>query len=154
MCLVIDARGITVTLKINDYQPSVDEGWESQWCRCDHSFCSGDWLHYSRENDEILLSREVEELADKLTGLLNGELPEITELRCMEPDYVFRLHPGRDLRQDPRYTYIQPGYEFADIYVEWQVFFWYEGLTDNFLTVTLGREEIVQLRDYLSSVIN
>lgn len=154
MCLVIDARGITVTLKINDYQPSVDEGWESQWCRCDHSFCSGDWLHYCRENDEVLLSREVEELADKLTGLLNGELQEVTELRCMEPDYVFRLHPRRDLRQDPRYTYIPPGYEFADIYVEWQVFFWYEGLTDNFLTVTLGRNEIILLRDYLSSVIN
>lgn len=152
--MVIDARGITVKLKINGYQPSRKEGWESQWCRCDYSFCSDDWLHYSRENDEVLLSREVEELEDSLTGLLNNEPEEITELRCVEPDYVFRLHPKRDLRKDPSYTYIPPGYEFADIYVEWQVFFWHDGLTDNFLTVTLGRSEIVQLRDYLSDVIS
>ena len=44
-------------------------------------------------------------------------------------------------------------YEIAYAYVEWKVCFWDEGLTDNYLTVTLGHDEIILLRDYLSSVI-
>ena len=110
-------------------------------------------MNYHRENDEVLLACEVEELETTLTKLLNDELEEVEEIRCIEPDFVFFIHPKRDLRNDPKYTYVRPGYEIADIYVEWQVYFWNEGLTDNFLTVTLGREEIVRFRDYLSSVI-
>lgn len=42
----------------------------------------------------------------------------------MEPDFVFLLYPIKDLRTDPKYTYVAPGHEFQDIYVEWRVFFW------------------------------
>lgn len=104
-----------------------DEEWDSEWCRCDFLFASGDWLNYHKENDEVLL--------------------------CIEPDFVFELYPQMDLREDPKYTYVQPGYEIQDIYVEWKIYFWHGGLTDNYLTITLGREDIARLRDYLKLVI-
>ncbi len=149
----LDISGVTVYLKVNGYVKSTKEEWDSQWCRCDFAFMSGDWLNYHKESDEVLLSCEVEELEEKLTKLLSDELTEVEEISCIEPDFNFLLYPKRDLREDPKYTYVQPGYEIADIYMEWKVFFWNQGLTDNFLCVTLDREEIIKLRDYLSSVI-
>ena len=154
MYLEIDASGIVVQLKIKGYTPSWKENWDSQWCRCDYTFRSGDWLHYHGEDDEVLLSCEVEALEKTLTKLLNDELEEVKEIRCIEPDFMFKMQPKRDLRNDPSYTYIRPGYEIADIYMEWKVYFWHVGLTDNFLTVTLRRDEIIRFRDYLSQIIN
>ena len=150
----LDICGITVYLKIKGYEKSTKEDWDGQWCRCDFSFMSGDWLNYHKEDDEVLMSCEVEELYEALSKLLTDELPDIKEICCMEPDFNFILYPKRDLRNDSKYTYVKPGYEMADIYMEWKVFFWNEGLTDNFLCVTFGREDIEKLRDYLSSVIN
>lgn len=145
--------GILVKLEIKGYEAYNKEEWHSQWCECDYSFCSGEWLNYHKENDEVLLSCEVQMLEEDLTKLLNDELEEIKEISCVEPDYIFCLHPKRDLRKDPNYTYVREGYEIEDIKVEWKVYFWYGGLTDNFLTVTLGRDEIIKFRDYLSFVI-
>lgn len=154
MWLEMDVSGIEVKLQIKGYRPATKENWDSNWCRCDFLFASGDWLNYHKEDDEVLLSCEVEELEESLTKLLNNELSEVKEIDCIEPDFVFMLYPQRDLREDPKYTYVQPGYEMADIYVEWQIYFWNQGLTANYLTITLDREEIVQLRDYFSDVIN
>lgn len=150
MWLELDLCGIKVKLRIKGYKPTGKEDWDSEWCNCDFLFASGEWLNYHREDDEVLLSCEVEELEESLTKLLNNELNEVKEIMCMEPDFNFILHPQKDLRTDPKYTYVQKGYEIQDIYVEWKVFFWNEGLTDNHLTVVLGREDIMQLRDYLS----
>ena len=154
MWLEIDASGIETKLRINGYTPSMKGIWDSQWCKCDFLFLSGDWLNYHKENDEVLLSSEVEELEESLTKLLNNELLEMKEISCIEPDFVFELYPQSDRRDDPKYIYVRPGYEIADIYLEWKIYFWNQGLTDNYLTITLGREEIVSLRDYLSVVIN
>ncbi len=148
-----DVSGIAVSLKIHGYQPSRKEDWDSQWCQCDFSFCSGEWLNYRKERDEVFLSREVEELEAALTMLLHDELKEMREISCIEPDFAFFAFPKKDLRTDPRYRYIQPGCEISDIYLKWRVYFWSDGLTDNYLSVTLGREEIVSLRDYLAAVI-
>ena len=41
-----------------------------------------------------------------------------------------------------------------DISLEWRVFFYHQGVTANFLTVTLDRDEIKQFLDYLISVQN
>ena len=153
MCLNIDVCGIVVQLRIKGYEASRKEDWDSQWCKCDFSFRSGDWLNYHKENEEILLSCEIEELEMSLSKLLNDELEEIKEIHCIEPDYFFTLYPKEDLRKNPHYLYVQKGYEITDIYMEWKVYFWDDGLTDNYLTITLGRDEIIMLRDYLSSVI-
>lgn len=154
MWLEMDVSGIEVKLRIKGYRPATKENWDSNWCRCDFLFASGDWLNYHKEDAEVLLSCEVEELEESLTKLLNNELSEVKEIDCIEPDFVFMLYPQRDLREDPKYTYVQPGYEMADIYVEWQIYFWNQGLTANYLTITLDREEIICLKNYFSDVIN
>lgn len=153
MRLKIDLNGIMLRLQIVDYTPSTQEDWDSQWCDVDFSFSSGDWLDYHRENDEVLLSCEVETLAKNIAKLLNDELNEVAEISCIEPDFNFILHPKRDLREDPKYTYIREGYEIADIYMEWTVTFWNEGLTDNYLSVTLDREDMKILLVYLNYVV-
>lgn len=149
-----DICGVTAYLKIKGYTKSTKDEWDCQWCNCDFAFMSGDWLNYHKEDDEVLLSCEVEELAEKLTKLLEDELTENTEIICIEPDFIFKLYPKRDFRKDPNVTHVQKGYEIADIYMEWEIFFWNEGLTDNRLTLTFGREEIEALRNYLLEVIH
>lgn len=153
MQLKMDLCGIELQFKVYGYEPSVHEKWDDQWCRCDFSLSSRNWLNYRKVLDEVLLSCEVENIADNLQKLLNDNLAEKTEISFIEPDFQMTLCPKRDLRDDPKYLYIQPGYEIADIYMDWRVYFWSEGLTDNFLSVTLGREDIQILATYLQYVI-
>lgn len=148
-----DIRGIKVKLQIRGYKPTNNDNWDSKWCKCDFSLSSGNWLNYHMENAEVLLSSEVIALAEASNKLLDNKFSEEIEISCIEPDFVFKLYPQKDLRNDPKYTYIRPGYEIQDIYLEWRVYFWDGGLTDNYLTITLGRKEITNLRDYLTSVI-
>lgn len=145
----IDLSGIELQIQIKHYEPSVQDRWDCQWCDVDFSFQSGTWLQYKKEDDEVLLSCEVEELADLIDGLLNDRISDVKEVAMIEPDFVYVFHPKRDLRLDPKYTYVREGYEIADIYLEWKVFFWNEGLTDNYLRVVLDRQEMEYLRNYL-----
>lgn len=149
MWFEIDASGIKIKLQINGYKPTNKENWDSEWCRCDFLFTSGDWLNYHKENDEVLLCSEIDELAETLTELLDNKILEEREILCIEPDFIFKLYPETDLRDNPQYTYIQPGYEIQDIYLEWRIYFWYEGLTDNYLTITFDRDKIESFIDYL-----
>lgn len=145
----LDLCGIKLNMRIKGYKPSHKEEWDSQWCDVDFSFVGESWLEYQRDDDEVLLSCEVEELATLLDDLLNDKLSEVKTIECIEPDFNFILHPKRDLREDPKYTYIQKGYEIADIYMEMKIFFWYEGLTDNHLSVTFDRTDIQYFKNYL-----
>ena len=149
MWFEIDASGIKIKLQINGYKPTNKENWDSEWCRCDFLFTSGDWLNYHKENDEVLLCSEIDELAETLTELLDNKILEEREILCIEPDFIFKLYPETDLRDNPQYTYIQPGYEIQDIYLEWRIYFWYEGHTDNYLTITFDQDKIESFRDYL-----
>lgn len=153
MRLKMDLCGIELQFKVYGYEPSVHEKWDDQWCRCDFSLSSGNWLNYRKVLDEVLLSCEVENIADNLQKLLNDNLTEKTEISFIEPDFQMTLCPKRDLRDDPKYLYVQPGHEIADIHMDWRVYFWSDGLTDNFLSVTLGREDIQILATYLQYVI-
>ncbi len=142
MPLNFNVDGINVYLKINNYRHSNKENWDSLWCNCDFMFNSGDWLNYHRENDEIFLCSEIEELESVFTMLLNGEISEDKEISFIEPDFVFNIYPIKDIQNS-----------VSDILIEWRVYFWHEGLTDNYLSITLDRDEIIKLRDYLSSII-
>ena len=153
MSIQIDAAGIIIDLLVKGYRKSNKDNWDEQWCKCDFAFKSDSWLNYQSVDNEVLLSCEIEELEQSLTQLINGEITEKKMIEPIEPDFKFILYPEEDLRNNPNYPYVQPGYEIVDIYLEWRVYFWNEGLTDNYLTVTLGREEITMLRDYLRTVI-
>ena len=154
MWLKIDADGIKIKLQINGYKPTSEENWYSEWCRCSFLFSSGEWLNYHKEDDEILLCSEIDGLVENLTELLNNEISEEKELAYIEPDFVFKLYPQTDLRKNPKCTYVAPGHEIQDIDLEWRIYFCNEGLTGNYLTVTLHRDEIERLRDYLVLVQN
>lgn len=153
MSIQIKADGIIIDFLVKGYRKSTRENWDDQWCRCDFSFRSNSWLNYQSVDNEVLLSCEIEELENSLSLLLENKITEKTTIEPIEPDFKFILFPQEDLRNNPNYTYVQPGCEIQDIYLEWRVYFWCEGLTNNYLTVTLGREEITALRDYLRSVI-
>ena len=142
MPLNFNVDGINVYLKINNYRHSNKENWDSLWCNCDFMFNSGDWLNYHRENDEIFLCSEIEELESVFTMLLNGEISEDKEISFIEPDFVFNIYPIKDIQNS-----------VSDVLIEWKIYFWHEGLTDNYLSITLDRDEIIKLRDYLSSII-
>lgn len=150
----LDANGIMIRLQINKYHPTSDEEgeeWYSHWCEVDYSFTSKDWLNYHGNQDEVLLSGEVEMLEKALTALLRDQIPEVEVFSCVEPDFKFILHPKRDRRKDG--VICRPGLEIADIYLEWEIYFWDEGLTDNHLTIVLERNSIRAFRDYLSDII-
>lgn len=153
MRLKIDLNGILLQLRIKNYAQSTNNDWHSKWCNVDFSVSSRKWLNYCCEDDEVLLSCEVETLAESIDKLLNDELDDVLELSCIEPDFNFVFHPKRDLRKDPKYIYIRDGCEIADAYMEWKISFWNRGLTDNYLSVTLDRADLKALLVYLNFII-
>lgn len=146
-------RNIDFKLRINDYQPFEKKRWHTQWCTTDFSFTSGDWLHYVVEQDQTLLSSEIEALASRLDDLLQDKLTEVKTIECTEPDFQFVLKPKRDLRDDPRYLYIKEGHEIVDAYMETRLFFGDGGIVDNYLSVTFDRKNIEYLKYYLLFVM-
>ncbi|MGI6607718.1 MAG: WapI family immunity protein [Erysipelotrichaceae bacterium] len=145
--LKLDVQGIALEIQINQYQKYNRDIWDEQWNNIGFSLTSGKWLNY-QTGGEILLSIEVEELLDKIDKLLNDELYEIEEIVCIEPDFYFKFYPKRDLRADPKYTFVQKGFEIADIYMEWEIYFWSDGLTDNYISLTFHRENLKMLLNY------
>lgn len=101
------------------------------------------WLNYQLHNYHILLSCEVEELAEALEDLLNDKLSETKTIECIEPDFNFVLNPK-----------FNNGYSIVDIDMEMKIFFWDEGvLTSNFISLTFGREDTENLKNYLFYVM-
>lgn len=151
--LRLDLDGIIVQLKIERYERSNRDRWDEQWCKVSFSFCSDDWLHYAKDDDEVFLSCEIEELAENLQKLMRDEFAELVEMECIEPDFSFSFYPKKDLRNDPHYSYVREGFEIVDISMEWKVAFWHDGLTANWLTVTLDRSDMEHLLNYLLLVM-
>lgn len=148
-----EISGFNIVLRIDDYQSPDKHDFGDWWCYCGFSFTFGDAIHYEKEHDEVLMPTEIKWLEDSFTNLLDDKYEEPQKLPMTEPDFVFILYPKEDLRKNPEYTYIRPGSEIQDIYVEWRIYFWNGGLTDNFLTITLDREDIVEFRDFLRKVM-
>ena len=149
MWLMLDLDGIVLRLQIRNYVKVAADDWDSTWCKTDFSFVSEPWLNYHKEDDEVFLAREIDDLKEALQALVNNQLTEVTEFSCIEPDFNFILNPQRDLRLDPKVLYVRPGCEIADIDAEWKISFWHDGLTANYLSVSLGREDIESLLSYL-----
>ena len=136
MWLKLDLSGIKLSMQIRNYRKVSDDDWDSVWCKTDFAFVSDEWLNYRKDNDEVFLAREIEDLAKSLDDLLND-----------------RLNPKKDLRLDPKVLYVRPGCEIVDIDMEWKISFLDEGLTDNYLSVSLVRSDIECLLSYLRLVM-
>lgn len=92
-------------------------------------------------------------MAENIDKLLHDEIKEEKEISFIEPDFNLILHPKSDLRKNANVIFAKTGYEIADIYLDWTVSFWNMGLTDNYLSVTLEREDMSILLVYLYYVI-
>ena len=143
--------GMEIMLRIDDYQDPSKHDYGDVWCDCGYSFRFGGIISYQKDHDEILMPEEVDDLVIMFTELLDGKIIEPRELPMIEPDFVFILYPIKDLRKDPNCIYIAPGHELQDIHVEWRIYFWNGYLTENYLTITLSREDVVAFRDFLIS---
>lgn len=153
MALNLDLSGIQLEFAIHNYKPSVGkEDLFTNWCNVDFHIRSGNWLNYKIDG-ELLKTDEVDGILSKIDCLLSGGVGEPSVWKCIEPDFNFTFHPKKDLTKDPKYIYVQPGCEIEDIKLEWDVYFWNGGLTDNRLTLVLYRDDIIALQQYLMSVI-
>ena len=153
MWLKLNLSGIRLSMQIRNYRRTSEEDWLSVWCKTDFSFVADKWLNYCEDDSEVFLAREIEDLAKSLDDLLNDRLTAPTEFNCIEPDFNFILNPKKDLRLDPKVLYVRPGCEIVDIDMEWKISFWDEGLTDNYLSVSLVRSDIECLLSYLRLVM-
>lgn len=153
MWLKLNLSGIRLSMQIRNYRRTSEEDWLSVWCKTDFSFVADKWLNYCEDDSEVFLAREIEDLAKSLDDLLNDRLTAPTEFNCIEPDFNFILNPKKDLRLDPKVLYVRPGCEIVDIDMEWKISFWHDGLTANYLSVTLNRTDIKSLLLYLRLVM-
>ena len=71
MWLKLDLSGIKLSMQIRNYRKVSDDDWDSVWCKTDFAFVSDEWLNYRKDNDEVFLAREIEDLAKSLDDLLN-----------------------------------------------------------------------------------
>jgi len=149
MKLRLDLDGIITSLEIKNYRPSTQENWDEEWCKVTFSFVRNDWLNYGKLDDELLLCSEVEELRDIIKKLLLDEITEPKELGFIEPDFQFEFNPKSI---DNQLSLFEEHPQVIDIDAEWKVYFWDDGLTDNYLSVSLIREDLEHLKNYLNYV--
>ena len=89
MWLKMNLDGIIVELCIQRYVKKENRTADEygHWCKVGFSFSSEPWLNYNKENDEVFLSYEVDDLAAALDDLLNDKLSEPTTVELIEPDF-------------------------------------------------------------------
>ncbi len=149
MWLQMDLDGIIVKLQIQQYQNETERAYDEYgcWCEVSYSFSSEPWLNYKGTNDEVFLSLEVDGLAQALDDLISDRLTEPVNVVFVEPDFCFKMSPKKELS-------VENGtHEIIDISIDWQVYFWHDGLTANHLTIAMDREDIIHLRNYLYLII-
>ena len=77
MWLKLDLSGIKLSMQIRNYRKVSDDDWDSVWCKTDFAFVSDEWLNYRKDNDEVFLAREIEDLAKSLDGNRSLPLPDV-----------------------------------------------------------------------------
>lgn len=151
MWLHLDLDGVELHFCVTRYRRSSPEKWDQQWCTVDLTLRSDNWLCY-QISSEILLASEVEEMRDRISDLLEDKIQAVEEIEFIEPDLTFVLSPKKDLREDPKYTYIAPGHEIADIDADLHIHFWNGGLTANYLSLSFDRNDLECLLTYLQCI--
>ena len=113
MWLRLDLEGMKVQLQIKGYQPSSRDYWDFQWCKVDFTFAFPECINYTKQDDEVLLSCEVEELEAKLDDFINDKIIKSETLEFIEPDFVFEFQPGYNMEEAGVCSYAAPGHEMS-----------------------------------------
>lgn len=151
MWLNLNLDGIRLFFKVGGYHKSTEK-WEDEWCDVEFTVQSDSWLNYA-QSGELLLACEIEEMASAFGDLMQDKIQDISDLEFVEPDIKFVLEPKKDLRDDPRITYVKPGHEILDISAQMQISFWNGWLTANYLSLAMGRTEISMFATYLKLIM-
>lgn len=109
-------------------------------------------MNYSIENDELLLMFEVEELLCNIKKLLNNDIEDVYVSECIEPDLNFVFHPIVDLKKEQNCLYFRNDCRYIDITMDLVISFWNDGLTDNRLYLSWGRNDLEHLKTYLQLI--
>lgn len=148
-----NADGINVTFAIKDFCYNKNKGID-EWCYVKFSLTADDWLKDKCDYTRILYSSEVVYLENALSDLINGKLKKDKEIGFARPDFEFCLSPIHDLKKNKTVIFVADEHRFTNIFLEWRVYYWYKGAsTNNHISFILDQSQIVELRDYLKSVI-
>ena len=139
MKLRLDIDEVIMTLEIRGWIPEDSGEKGDHWTR-DHFALTGDYVHYSFDN-EALACREVAEIRDLTEALLEGNLITPEYYEPMEGDFWFLFSPACS---DPA----------SDLYLWLTVCFPLRDGTcgSNTFSMTLGRKEIRALYHYFCLV--
>ena len=136
-----DFDGIKIFLKISNYKNTNPDNWDEEWCYVDMTVQSKNWLNY-KQSGELLECYEIDIILSQLEALTENKIVERTEIDFLEPDLKLILIPILD---NDTNTVIY--YE-----AEFQVFFWNDGLTDNYLSLHMYDDDIDAFIIYLKYV--
>ena len=153
MTLRLDLNGMKIQLNIRNYQPYDHEEEDSNWCKVDYSFDFANCISYSKQDDEVLMSVEIEVLKCRLDDFIENRIESKYHLSFAEPDYEFIFIPSYNRVEAGECVYCRPGYEMTAPVIEWRINLWDDGLTDNYFSTTLDTDDAIVLRDYLRLVI-
>ena len=153
MWLKLDLEEMKLALQIKDYQLSNSSNEDNRWCKVDFSFSFPDCLHYSKQDEEVMLSSEVEELESYSDYFLNNKIQESKRLELVEPDFVFEFSPSYGMVGWGENPHATPRYEMTSVIMDWKVSLWNQGLTDHYFSTTLRKDDMCILRDYLRLVM-
>ena len=151
MYLKLDLNGFDLYLRISHYRTSNQANWDEEWCTVDLTVNFGKEVNLLRTG-ETMLSCEVEQLKSVFADLLENKIKERTFLNFIEPDFEFIINPDYHFRNESDYGDDRVGQYLKDIFVDFHIYYWNGGLTDNYLSITLYREEIEYFLTYLKLV--
>lgn len=137
MWLKLDLDGINFQMRIRGYEPYNKEKQDDQWCTVEYAFM-GLGINFIDDGDDILLSYEIERLASSLDDLLHDKITEVDIIECIEPDFKFMMIPKTDI---------------WDISMELKSYFWNGYLTNNYLSLSFDKQNIIYFRNYLLYVM-
>ena len=145
MKLRLDLDDIEVIFKIKWWRKS-GEPYYDYWCKVDLCLTSP-YLNYKRDDDEMLMCCEVEDLEDLLGKLISNALEEDTEIAFIEPDLEFKFETAKTIHRDG-WT------EHSNIFGELIVNFWCKdgSLGCNHLHMGMAIDDLVAMHKYLQLV--
>ena len=74
-------------------------------------------------------------------------------LQLIEPDFVFEFTPNNNRVHTEKTEYLTLENELSSTMMEWKVYLWNGGLTDHYFSITVYKDDLLVLRDYLQLVI-
>ena len=126
-----------------------NEGYNSdnEWLKTSWRLTLENIINYNVDCCEVFTKECIDLIIKYATRLLDGKLKQKIDFDALEPDFSFLFVPKKtfhdDITKEPFTT---------EPYMEIRVHLCHNGLTDNFISMTLWEKDILKFRDYLLDV--